>query len=212
LAARQLREQIAYLVVASVGTLLTAFSLGSVAGIAAGLYYLPHSVFSAAAFFLLADRIVHSRRRDQIGDLYQPAPAMANAALLGGSVLRDRNSGRRPAAVVRLCRQVPVVAGGAGASAGGLDHAAGSDGGLFAMIALARAGSLLFFRVLPPTEDGEPRPAGFGTLAAAADHRPAGARHGLTVAAGPIHAYTQATAEQLLQPYHYVHAVLGGRP
>jgi multicomponent K+:H+ antiporter subunit D len=50
-------------VVASVGTLLTAFSLGSVAGIAAGLYYLPHSVFSAAAFFLLADRIVRHTGR-----------------------------------------------------------------------------------------------------------------------------------------------------
>jgi hypothetical protein len=34
----------------------------------------------------------------------------------------------------------------------------------------------------------------------------------LAVLAGPIHALATATAEQLLQPYHYVHAVLGARP
>jgi multicomponent K+:H+ antiporter subunit D len=214
LAARQLREQIAYLVVASVGTLLTAFSLGSVAGIAAGLYYLPHSVFSAAAFFLLADRIVHSRQRheDQIGDLYQPAPAMANAALLGGLFF----------VTAILVAGLPPLSGFVGKFLllrSALAHPQAVwimplvlIGGLFALIALARAGSLLFFRVLPPTQ-AEPAPP-------ASAHWPLllpiiallALCLGLTVAAGPIHAYTQATAEQLLQPYHYVHAVLGGRP
>jgi multicomponent K+:H+ antiporter subunit D len=217
LAARQLREQIAYLVVASVGTLLTAFSLGSVAGIAAGLYYLPHSVFSAAAFFLLADRIVHSRQRheDQIGDLYQPAPAMANAALLGGLFF----------ITAILVAGLPPLSGFVGKFLllrAALAHPQAVwimplvlIGGLFALIALARAGSLLFFHVLPPTEA---EPAATNTTASA--HWPLllpiiallALCLGLTLAAGPIHAYAQATAEQLLQPYHYVHAVLGGRP
>jgi multicomponent K+:H+ antiporter subunit D len=220
LAARQLREQIAYLVVASVGTLLTAFSLGSIAGIAAGLYYLPHSVFSAAAFFLLADRIVHSRQQnqDQIGDLNQPAPAMANAALLGGLFF----------VTAILVAGLPPLSGFVGKFLllrAALVHPQGAwimplvlIGGLFALIALARAGSLLFFRVLPPTA------ADVASTDATASKASA---HwslllpiiallalclGLTLAAGPIHAYALATAEQLLQPYHYVHAVLGGRP
>jgi multicomponent K+:H+ antiporter subunit D len=86
-------------------------------------------------------------------------------------------------------------------------------GGLLGMIALARSGSLLFFRTLPPPEGSEhsaPPPAAslvslwpvLGLL---------GLTLGMTVAAGPLHQLASATAEQLLQPYLYVHAVLGGR-
>jgi multicomponent K+:H+ antiporter subunit D len=216
LAARHLREQIAYLVVASVGTLLTAFSLGSTAGIAAGLFYLPHSVFAAAAFFLLADRIAECRKRsgDEIGDVYQPAPAMANAGLLGGLFF--------VAAI--LVAGLPPLSGFVGKFLllqAALAHPQSGWimllvllGGLFALIALARSGSLLFFRVLPTEAVRMP-----GTPAIKPDWPlllPVLALLALclalTVAAGPVHAYASATAEQLLQPYRYVHAVLGDRP
>jgi multicomponent K+:H+ antiporter subunit D len=217
LAARFLREQAAYLVVASVGTLLTAFSLGNFAGLAAGLYYLPHSVFTGAALFLLADRIALGRGQGNglIGDQFQSGPAVANAAVLGGLFF----------VTAILAAGLPPLSGFVGKFLllrAALDHPDATwivaivlTGGLLGLIALARSGSLLFFHTLPRDEKAAPAAASdqaawlpallpiFGLLALGL---------GLTLAAGPIYAYASATAEQLLQPYLYVHAVLGGRP
>jgi multicomponent K+:H+ antiporter subunit D len=69
-------------VVLSVGTLLTAFALGTREGIAAGLYYLPHSTFAAGALFLLADVI--ARGRGSLADRLDPGPPVPAAPLVGG--------------------------------------------------------------------------------------------------------------------------------
>ena len=209
LAARGLREQAAYLVVASVGTLLTAFSLGSVAGIAAGLYYLPHSVFTGAALFLLADRIAQGR--GHLADRFEPGPAMAGAPLLGGLFFVS----------AMLAAGLPPLSGFVGKFLllrAALEHPAWPwimavtlAGGLLGLIALARAGSLLFFHT-PPAAEGTPAPPPFDAGALLPVFGLLALTIGLTLAAGPLHAYASATAEQLLQPYHYVHAVLGGRP
>jgi len=214
LAAPALREQAAYLVVASVGTLLTAFALSSVDGIAAGLYYLPHSTFAAAALFLLAERIGISR--GELADRFEPGESMPGAALLGGLFF----------VTAILLVGLPPLSGFLGKFfllKAALAHPAWVwimavvlTGGLLALIALARSGSLLFFRSLSESVDhgaaAADRSSGgnfvsllpiFGLLALAL---------ALTIAAGPLHALATAAAEQLLQPYHYVHAVLGGRP
>ena len=213
LAARALREQAAYLVVASVGTLLTAFALGSVSGIAAGLYYLPHSVFTGAALFLLADRIALGRGEQvgQLADRFEPGPAMAGAPLLGGLFF----------IAAMLAAGLPPLSGFVGKFLllrAALEHPAWPwimavtlAGGLLGLIALARAGSLLFFHT-PPAEEGTPAPPPFDAGALLPVFGLLALTIGLTLAAGPLHAYASATAEQLLQPYHYVHAVLGGRP
>jgi len=209
LAARTLREQVAYLVVASVGPLLTAFALGSVDAIAAGLYYLPHSTFAAAGMFLLADRIAHSR--GELADRFEPGGAMAGAPLLGGLFFL----------FAMLLAGLPPLSGFIGKFLllrAALDHHAwpwilllGLTGGLLLVIALARSGSLLFFR---------PGSAAAGEAdwlaAVAAPLMPAIGllllALALAVLAGPIHALASATAEQLLQPYQYIYAVLGARP
>ena len=213
LAARALREQAAYLVVASVGTLLTAFALGSVSGIAAGLYYLPHSVFTGAALFLLADRIALGRGEQvgQLADRFEPGPAMAGAPLLGGLFF----------IAAMLAAGLPPLSGFVGKFLllrAALEHPAWPwimavtlAGGLLGLIALARAGSLLFFHT-PPAEEGTPAAPPFDAGALLPVFGLLALTIGLTLAAGPLHAYASATAEQLLQPYHYVHAVLGGRP
>ena len=59
-----------------------AFGLGSVSGIAAGFYYLPHTTFATAALFLLADRI--TQRRGDLGDRLDPGPTIVSAGILGG--------------------------------------------------------------------------------------------------------------------------------
>lgn len=207
LAARALREQAAYLVVASVGSLLTAFALGSAGGIAAGLYYLPHSTFAAAALFLLAERIAQAR--GEIGDRFEPAPAMLGAPWLGGLFF----------VTAILLAGLPPLSGFIGKFLllrAALTHPAGPWvlalvllGGLLGLIALARAGSLLFFRT-PPAAPGSATPTVTAPLAPALGLLLL--TLALTVAAGPLHALAGATAEQLLQPYHYIHAVLGGRP
>ena len=205
LAARHLREQAAYLVVASIGTLLAAFALGSQAGLAAGLYYLPHSTFAAAALFLLAERIGAGRGPHH--DRFEPGPAIAGEAWLGGLFF--------VAAI--LLAGLPPLAGFVGKVLilqAALDHpdwpwllALILAGGLFALIALARTGSLFFFRVshsdtVPPSLSVPLAPA-IGLLLLGL---------GLTVAAGPLHTLANAAAEQLLQPNLYIDAVLGVRP
>jgi multicomponent K+:H+ antiporter subunit D len=210
LAARTLREQVAYLVVASVGPVLTAFALGSVDAIAAGLFYLPHSTFAAAGMFLLADRIAQSR--GELADRFEPGGAMAGAPLLGGLFFL----------FAMLLAGLPPLSGFIGKFLllrAALEHPAwpwilalGLTGGLFLVIGLARSGSLLFFRPESAATadeaekragDASPLMPAIGLLLLAL---------ALTVLAGPIHALATATAEQLLQPYHYVHAVLGAGP
>jgi len=216
LAARFLREQVAYLVVASVGTLLTAFSLGNIAGLAAGLYYLPHSVFTGAVLFLLADRIALERGQGSglVGDQFQPGPAVANPALLGGLFF----------VTAILAAGLPPLSGFVGKFLllrAALDHPDATwivaivlIGGLLGLIALARSGSLLFFHTLPRNKNAPPVASDLAALLPAM--LPIlgllALCLGLTLAAGPIYAYASATAEQLLQPSLYVHAVLGGRP
>ncbi len=202
-----LRQQAAYLVVASAGVLLAAFGLNSAGGIAAGLYYLPHTTFAAAAFFLLADAI--AGRRGELADRLDPGPRIANARLLGSLFF--------VAAVVAV--GLPPLSGFVGKFLilrAALEHPAAAwvlgvvlATGLLGIVALARSGSLLFYRPVHGLEPGAPPPAiapavvpvaGLLALALA-----------MTAWAGPVLDYAQATADQLLQPHQYIHAVLGGR-
>ena len=65
MAVQRLTEQMAYLVLASVGLLLTAVSLHTPEALSAGLYYLIHSTLVGGALFLLADQI--SQHRAPVG-------------------------------------------------------------------------------------------------------------------------------------------------
>jgi multicomponent K+:H+ antiporter subunit D len=203
--ATTLRRQVAYLVVVSVGLLLTAFGLWSRGGIAAGLYYLAHSTLATGAFFLLADQIAQGR--GPLADRLSPGPAIPHPGLVGALFF----------AVAILSAGLPPLSGFVGKLL--VIRAAIEDpawpwvmglvlaSGLLAVIALARSGSLLFFRTEGPATAAAPARAAGLALAPAA---------GLVVLclilliwAGPILQLGQATAEQLLQPQDYVRAVLG---
>ncbi|MBL8251473.1 MAG: monovalent cation/H+ antiporter subunit D [Candidatus Competibacter sp.] len=212
LASGHLRQQVAYLVVASVGSLLAAFGLHTAPGIAAGLYYLPHTTFAAAALFLLADSI--ARRRGETGDRLDPAPAVAGAGVLGGLFF--------VAAVAAA--GLPPLSGFVGkflTLRAALAHpwwpwimAVVLIAGLFGVIALARTGSLLFYRAGSPESAVAPE----DPSALAREIAPAlgllALGLGLTVAAGPLFDAARSTADQVLQPQRYIRAVLepGGRP
>ena len=205
LAADALRRQVAYLVVTSIGTLLTAFALGR-EGIAAGLYYLPHSTFAAAAMFLLADAI--ARRREAQGDRLNGDVDLPRVGLWGGLFFVG----------AVLVTGLPPLSGFVGKF---LILRAAVDSpaapwvltlvlvtALLGVVALARSGSRLFFSTLPDRPPAAESAAGLdlaavgGLLALAIL---------LTAGAGPVLDFTQATATQLSEPARYVGAVLGTR-
>ncbi|MDP1603357.1 MAG: proton-conducting transporter membrane subunit, partial [Legionella sp.] len=203
-AALHLRGLLAYLTVASVGTLLIAVGLSGEAALAAGLYYMVHSTLTMAALFLIAGLIADSR--GAVADRLKTGGA-APPALLGVLFL---------VAAVAVAG-LPPLPGFIG-KALLLDAAIGRVGmawvwavvlvsGLLALITLARAGSLFFWKTLKDA----PRP-----MAAAPTRAiPAVALIALVVLlsvfAGPVKRYADATAIQLGDVAGYRAAVLEGR-
>ena len=210
LAATHLRGLVAYLVVGSAGTLLLALGLGTPGTLAAGLFYLVNSTLVAAAWFLIADRIAAARggvdRLDArfwaggwaplgLAFLIAAVAAAGMPPLAGffGKALLLQAAGQTPIAVW-------VVALVLGSS-------------LAMMVALARAGSTLFWKpagVTPPANaaGAASPPAAAHTLAIVAL---LGAVVATAVGAGPVAAYTTAAAQQLMARQGYIDAVLGAR-
>ncbi|WP_296493871.1 monovalent cation/H+ antiporter subunit D [Rhodoferax sp.] len=213
LAADNLARLSGYLVLVSVGTLLSGIALGT-AGIAAGLYYLPHSTFTAALLFLLADAI--KRRRLLHGDSFMPDADMARHALWGGLFF---------AAAVAVSG-LPPLSGFVGKFLI-LRAAPGQPwvwavillAALLAVVALARAGSQVFFNaagVRPDTPSLLPANAAAQAIASGRELMAVGGLLGLILAltgfAGPAVDFAQATAQQLAEPMRYISAVLGVKP
>lgn len=204
---RRLGTQVAYLVVASAGTLVTAFGLANPEGIAAGLYYLPHTTLAAAAAFLLTDAI--ARRRGELGDRLDPGPTLPEIRLVGGLffIAAVALAGLPPLA--GFLGKLLLLRAALGQAALPWVYAVVLGAGLLALIALARSGSLLFYRTQSAMRAVAGQPAAVavelvpvaGLLALIV---------GLSVAAGSAVEYTQAAAAQLMQPDHYVQTVLGG--
>jgi len=207
-ASTTLRQQAAYLVVASIGSLLLAFGLGSAGAIAAGLYYLPHTTFASAALFLLADTL--SRARGALADRFEPGPTMAGARVLGGLffVVAIAIAGLPPLAgflgkfmLLKAALESPLLPWVWGVVL---------VTGLVGMIALARSGSLLFYRTHTSHDPAVQTPPTPATLAPVAGLLLL--LIGMVIWAGPLSEYATATALQLLQPQQYIGAVLGSRP
>ncbi|SFS09380.1 monovalent cation/H+ antiporter subunit D [Sphingomonas jatrophae] len=206
LAARALREQAAFAIIGSTGTLLLAISCWTPATIAAGLYYLGHATLAGGALFLIADATL--RRRGQYGDTIMPTPRFAgqdSAALLYLGVA---------IAIVGL----PPLSGFVGklmilhATADAAWQAAiwwtilGTT--LIGVVGLARSGSLIFWKRADTEASAIACPARSPAEFAA----PAvllALLGGYTVAAGWATEQAQAAAAQVFAPSRYVAAVLG---
>lgn len=81
LAARELRRQVSYLVIISVGTLLLGIAMNSQQALAASLYYLVHSTWICAVLFMLVDLI--RQQRGLLDDAIDSGPPLAQGTLLG---------------------------------------------------------------------------------------------------------------------------------
>lgn len=147
LAANKLRQLIAYLVLASVATLLIGIGLNQTQSMSATLFYLIHSTFIAAGLFLLADYI--RQRRPQHADSLLPDFAMPRIALIGSVYLF---------AAIAISG-IPPLSGFFGKLLilqSALQHpdfwwilTTILSTSLLIIIALVRAGSVIFYQTLP---------------------------------------------------------------
>lgn len=212
LAATRMSVLVAYLVVVSAATLFIAFALGNAGTISAGLFYLPHSTFTAAAMFLISDLI--RRRRIRAGERREgeltvlPGKTVTGLLFLVAAVAV---AGLPPLAgflaKVALLSAVPDAHTGA-------VWAAVLGSSLLVIMGLARTGIRLFWHVpgdedaLPePSVEAPPRP--FETTAACLLLAYVVA---MTVLAAPLMRQTDAIAAQLLAPEQYVNDIRGTTP
>ena len=204
MAARTLERLVAWLTVASVGTILVGVGLFGSAGWAASMYYLANSTLVVAGLFLLAE-LVASQRGDA-ADRLEPAAPVAQPVLLGSMMLL------------------------AAASAAGLPPLPGFIGkllmleassihawqvaiwttligvGFLTLVGLARAGSILFWHV---RDDAPGSTSGASTKLISATLALLAATVAMSVWAAPIQRYTAQAAAQLLDREAYARAVLG---
>ncbi len=201
IASRNLRELIAYLVLGSVSTLLIGIGINTAQAMSATLYYLFHSTLIAGGLFLLAEWI--RQGRGHIEDQFIRGHAMPKAVLVGSIFMFGM------VAMVGL----PPLSGFVGKLlilSSALTHpdffwilAIILVSGLLLIIAAARAGSLLFYNVLPVedchTVDGKlnfPVPAelklkGFGAVVGLLSFA-----FIMVVLANPITQFTDSVATQ----------------
>ncbi len=211
LAARRLRDQVAYLVVTSVATLLIAVGLNNATALSGALYYLVHSTLLTAAFFLIADLIVQKRVNE---DHFVPSPLMQGGAWLGMLFM---------GAAVGMVGLPPLSGffGKVMILSAAPEHAwfwwvlcSVLLASLFAMIALTRTGTLLFYRPLPKGQStlplfSLPKPEMQASLLALVLLLCSPL---IVIGAGPLSDLTVQISEQLRDIPHYVNAVLVNQP
>lgn len=202
-AARGLKEQAAFLILASVATLMIAIGLNTPDALAAGFYYLIHSTWISAALFLLADLI--ARGRGSYAARLRTAPPMANAILIGSLFL---------IAAIAITGMPPLS--GFFGKVLILDAALGQPlqvwifatiliSSLLMMVAMARSGSTLFYQV-STDEESNGEALNFkatGLVIIMLSLSPL-----LVIFAGSVTELSDQVAGQLSNPQAYINAVL----
>jgi len=207
LAARGLRDQAAFGVVGSTGTLLVAVSLFEPRAITAALYYLPHSTLTGALLFLVGDLV--ARHRPDYGDAITVGPRFASIGpisalyLLAGIAL----VGMPP--LSGFIGKLLILTAAAAHPAAGWIWVTILVSTLIGTIGLARAGSILFWKSSTCDEPLRPAPAQVGRKALLPSAALVALLAALVLGAGGIVAYMDTVSAQLFAPRNYIEAVLG---
>lgn len=209
LGATGLTRMVAFMAIASMGTLFIAVAQFTPLAMTAALYYMVHSTLATAVLFLVVD-MVQDRRGDD--SLRTPLPPMAQHGLLAALFF---------AGTIAMAG-MPPLSGFLGKLLV-MDATRGPDMGviwtsillssLIIIIGFGRAGSNVFWKahaITTTQERPQAKPEGlafamiFALLAGLA---------GMTVLAGPIHDWLAATSAELFDRMAYINAVLpvGGR-
>lgn len=213
LAATSLRGMAAYLVVGSAATLFIVLGLDAAASTGPGLYYLVHSTFAAAALFLLADLI--RRRRGSAGDSLKSLVPVPNRGLFGALYLLIAVSLVGLPPLSGFIGKFTLLASMENAQAAWLWPLI-LICSLLSLIAMARAGSQLFWKSggVQADEDSEgeeatSRPARVEVLAVAALIT---LGIGISLFANPMLRYGREAAQQVHSTQDYRRAVDAAAP
>jgi multicomponent K+:H+ antiporter subunit D len=207
LAAQTMSRLVAWLTVASVGTVLAGVGMFTAAGWSAAMYYMVNSTLVIAGLFLLSELV--AAQRGEAADRLQPASAVAQPALLGTMMLLAAASAAGLPPLPGFIGKLLVLEASAVHPWQVAIWSVVLVAGLLTLVGLARAGSLLFWHVRDDistsgASGASPRLLG-ATLSLLA----------MTVAmsiwAAPIQRYTAAAAVQLSDRAAYARAVLGER-
>ena len=208
LGAKRLGRLAAFAAIGSMGTLLIAIAGFRPETTAAAIYYMLHSTFAGALLFLVVDLV--RERRGPMGGALRPGPKMAQHGLITavffGAAIASAGmpplsgfigkllvlDAVRDMAEVWLIWTVILVTS------------------LVAVLGFAQAGSMVFWNLAPETDDTpEAAPAPQPALPLVAVCAMLGVIVALSVFAGPMMGYVEATAAQLHAPDGYIAAVLG---
>jgi multicomponent K+:H+ antiporter subunit D len=218
LAARTMRGTIANMLVVSVGVMMTAFAIFTEEALAAGMYYMVHSTLIVAALFLVAEMI--GRQRGEVRDELSPAPQLRQAGLLGTVYFVSAAALGGLPPFGGFLGKVYVLQSAGGLAITPWIWAIVLLGSLHGIIAMARAGTAVFWNTAEPTEEATIR-------AVVAERDEAMARGplphpkglvptllllalvlGVSFGAGPVTRYTDAAAAQLADRETYIRTVL----
>lgn len=206
LAARRLGQLASFAVIGSMGMLLTGIALFTPQALSAALYYLLHSTLAGAVLFLIADLI--ARRRPGLDDQLAPAPRFAQQSLLAGAFFVAAIAATGMPPLSGFVGKLLILDAARDNAQAVTIWALVLGTSLLAIIGFGRAGSTLFWKStsLPGSF---PAPATGNALSLVAIGLLLAGNVALTLFAGPLTAYLDATAEQVFATHRYIEAVLG---
>ena len=204
LAAGNLRRLAAFGVIGSTGTLMVAVGLFTPEGIAAALYYIPHSVLAGALVFLVADLVLRARGAD--GDDLRPGRPFAGIGEVSVLFMLAAIALAGLPPLSGFVGKVLILDASAGAAPAPWLWGAVLIATFFAILGLVRAGSTLFWKAGGDPAEAPARRHRFATAPAWVLVALVAA---LTVFAGPVTDYAGDTSAQLFARTPYIEAVLG---
>jgi multicomponent K+:H+ antiporter subunit D len=216
MAVTNLRQQVAYLVLASVATLLIAIGLNNLSGLSAGLYYIIHSTLIAGGFFLLADII--SRGRGSFDDRFERSFAMPGAILIGSMFMFGAIAMIGMPPLSGFFGKVLILDASLEHQWVGLIIAVVLVAGFIMMVTMARTGMLLFYHVLPADEadnkptDNDVTRTSPNRISIVAVISLFAVSPLLVIFAQPITTFTESAAAQQYDSKRYIESVLSKQP
>lgn len=204
LGAHKLRTMNAYLVIASVGTILAGVGMYTAEAISGSLYYMIHSTFISAALFLVADMVLQQRGEKHLDSL-APGPAVREPLLIGMLffICAIAIVGLPP--VSGFIGKVMLLKAAVSTPTTFEFWAIVLTTSFFTLICLSRAGTMLFWKTDAPLDRNyttvkfKALPV-IGLLLCILT---------LTIYGGPISEYFDAAGQQIMNPNQYINAVLG---
>lgn len=211
LAGSSVRVLVSYMTIASVGIIFVGIGLFTETALSAALYYLVHSTITISFLFLMADLI--GRNRGEADDRLTRNYPVAQPAALGWLFFAGAVAVTGVPPLSGFFGKIMLLQGAEGHSAVVWVWATVLGSALFMLIAMARAGSMLFWHVDP---DSKTVRVERGMHANRIDLLPLALLLAcivaMTIWASPVAQFTSAASRDLLHPSAYIRAVLGDSP